>query len=75
MSRIDSANSKVPADLVKAVNGSNAAKQSWDKLTPRCRQEWVEWIVDAKKDQTRQRRIGVMVEKLATEAMSRAVAN
>ena len=56
---------KVPADLKKAVNAEPAVKSLWTTLTPRCREEWVQWVEEAKKPETRSRRIGVTVERLA----------
>lgn len=56
---------KVPADVAKAVAASPTAKALWADLTPRCRAEWVGHVEEAKKPQTRARRIAKMVERLA----------
>jgi hypothetical protein len=56
---------KVPADLKKAVEAGPAVKSLWATLTPRCREEWVQWVEEAKKPETRLRRIGATVQRLA----------
>jgi hypothetical protein len=56
---------KVSADVAKAINAEPPVKALWATLTPRCREEWVQWIEEAKKPGTRLRRIGVTVERLA----------
>ena len=55
---------KVPADLQKAVNSSAKAKTLFADITPRAREEWVQWIDDAKQPETRARRIARSVEML-----------
>ena len=56
---------KVPADVSNAINAEPPVKALWATLTPRCREEWVQWIEEAKKPETRLRRIGVTVDRLA----------
>jgi hypothetical protein len=56
---------KVPADVTKAISAKPPVKALWATLTPRCREEWVQWIEEAKKPETRSRRIDVTVERLA----------
>ncbi len=55
---------KVPADLKKAVDAEPAVKSLWAMLTPRCREEWVQWVEEAKKPETRSRRIAKAVATL-----------
>ena len=55
---------KLPADLAKAIAGSPKAKALFAEITPRAREEWVAWIEDAKKAETRLRRIAISVERL-----------
>jgi Domain of unknown function (DUF1905)/Bacteriocin-protection, YdeI or OmpD-Associated len=56
---------KVPADVTRAINAKPPVKALWATLTPRCREEWVQWIEEAKKPETRLRRIDVTVKRLA----------
>jgi len=48
---------KVPDDLRKILNSSSKAKLAWNDITPLARNEWICWIVSAKKLETRNRRI------------------
>lgn len=47
----------VPADLRKKVAANTTALETWEAITPLARNEWLCWIEDAKKDETRSRRI------------------
>jgi uncharacterized protein YdeI (YjbR/CyaY-like superfamily) len=51
-----------PDDLLVALNGNKAAKTSWDAFSPSCKREYVEWITEAKRDETRQKRVAQAVE-------------
>ncbi|MBU2713528.1 YdeI/OmpD-associated family protein [Zooshikella harenae] len=47
----------VPEDLEKALADDRNALLIWEDITPIARNEWICWIDDAKKLDTRQRRI------------------
>jgi uncharacterized protein YdeI (YjbR/CyaY-like superfamily) len=53
---------RVPADLSAALRRSAKAKAAFDGLSPSHRREYVEWIVEAKRPETRQRRIATAIE-------------
>ena len=55
----------VPADLRKALVSAPAARAVWEDITPLARNEWICWVISAKKAQTRRRRI----ERTRTELM------
>ena len=55
---------RVPADVRKAINANAKAKKVFDGFTPSCKREYVEWIVEAKREETRQRRIDKMISQL-----------
>lgn len=55
----------VPSDLTKALDASSAARATFDGFAPSHRREYVEWILDAKRDETRARRVAQTVEWLA----------
>ena len=55
----------VPPDLRKAIAKSAAAKAAFDKLSYTHRKEYVRWIEEAKKGETRSRRIGKAVAMLS----------
>ena len=47
----------VPADLADALSADPAAQSFFDSLAPSHRKEWVRWIEEAKKPETRTTRI------------------
>jgi hypothetical protein len=53
---------RVPADLSAALRRGAKAKAAFDGLSPSHRREYVEWIVEAKRPETRQRRIATAIE-------------
>jgi Bacteriocin-protection, YdeI or OmpD-Associated/Domain of unknown function (DUF1905) len=55
---------KVPADLLKAINASAKAKALFADITSRAREDWVQWIKEAKQAETRARRIALAVKLL-----------
>jgi len=56
---------KVPPDLAKALKGSGPAAATWATMTPAMRREMSGWVLLAKQDATRTRRIATAVAKLA----------
>ena len=54
-----------PADFARALKSNREARAAWDKLSYTHRREHVEHIEEAKKPETRQRRIEKSVELLA----------
>lgn len=54
-----------PEDLVAALKKNKQAKAIFSAFSPSCQREYVEWITEAKRDETRQRRIGQAVEWIA----------
>ena len=53
---------EAPADLVAALKQSKAAHATFDAFPPGCRREYIEWIVEAKREETRAKRIAQTVE-------------
>ena len=47
----------VPPDLYKALTSSTEALAAWEDITPLARNEFICWIEDAKKPETRSHRI------------------
>ena len=56
---------EIPEDLLVALNGNRKAKETFDAFSPSARREYVEWVVEAKREETRQRRIAQAVEWMA----------
>lgn len=54
----------VPADWREALLATPTAYTLWEDITPLARNEWICWILDAKKQETRERRIEVGLSKL-----------
>jgi uncharacterized protein YdeI (YjbR/CyaY-like superfamily) len=54
-----------PDDLVAALDGNSAARATFDAFPPSCRREYVEWIVDAKRPETRAKRLAQAVGWMA----------
>jgi bacteriocin resistance YdeI/OmpD-like protein/uncharacterized protein DUF1905 len=55
---------EVPDDLQSALNASSVAAAAWQKLSYTHRKEHVRSVVDAKKAETRTRRVASVVAKL-----------
>jgi uncharacterized protein YdeI (YjbR/CyaY-like superfamily) len=55
---------KMPADLRKAIEADPIVTEAWADITPLARNEWICWVTSAKKDETRNRRIIVGLDKM-----------
>jgi uncharacterized protein YdeI (YjbR/CyaY-like superfamily) len=55
---------RLPADFRQAIKSDAAAQSLWADITPLARNEWICWVTSARKDETRQRRIEVGIDKL-----------
>lgn len=55
----------VPPDLEKLLNQNTQAATTFAALSPSCRREYIEWITEAKRPETRQKRITTTLELLA----------
>ncbi|MEZ5366800.1 MAG: YdeI/OmpD-associated family protein [Bryobacterales bacterium] len=56
---------ETPKDLVAALATNKAAKAVYQGLPPSHRREYIEWIEEAKRRETRERRIAQAVEQIA----------
>lgn len=56
---------EAPDDLTKALAGNAAAKKHFAAFPPSQRREYIEWIVEAKREETRQRRVAQTVAWVA----------
>jgi hypothetical protein len=54
----------VPAALAQALDGDATAKATFDALAFTHRKEFARWIAEAKKDETRERRVAQALEML-----------
>jgi Bacteriocin-protection, YdeI or OmpD-Associated/Domain of unknown function (DUF1905) len=55
---------EVPDDLARALGKDRAAGQAFERLSYTHRKEYVQWVVEAKKPETRQRRVETTIEML-----------
>ena len=53
----------VPAALADALANDDQAKAHWDAFSPSCRREYCEWVADAKRDETRAKRVVTTIEQ------------
>jgi uncharacterized protein YdeI (YjbR/CyaY-like superfamily) len=55
----------VPEDLAGALKKNKKAASAFEKFPPSHRREYIEWIIEAKRDETRQKRLATTIEWLA----------
>jgi uncharacterized protein YdeI (YjbR/CyaY-like superfamily) len=56
---------EVPAEFAAALKKNKAASKTFEGFAPSHRREYIEWISDAKRDETRKKRIDTALEWLA----------
>jgi uncharacterized protein YdeI (YjbR/CyaY-like superfamily) len=56
---------EVPDYLTAALAANAKAKKTWDAFSYSCRKEYVEWLTDAKREETRRKRLATTLEWLA----------
>ena len=56
---------ETPAELIAALKKNKAAQATFDAFPPGCRREYIEWITEAKREETRARRLVQTIEWLA----------
>ncbi len=55
----------VPPYLKKSLAAHPKARATFDAFSPSCQREYIEWIIESKREETRQRRIASALEWLA----------
>lgn len=56
---------KMPKPFLVALGAAPKAKAFFDTLAPSCRREYLEWITEAKRDETRDKRIATTIDWLS----------
>ena len=56
---------EMPADMNEALEGNAAARAAFDGFPPSGRREYIEWVVEAKRPETRAKRLAQAVEWMA----------
>ncbi len=54
---------KLPQDMRMVLENETKFSDIWCDITPLARNEWICWVTDAKKEETRSRRINIMLDK------------
>lgn len=55
----------LPADLGAALKANGVAQAHWDAFSPGKRRDYIEWVIEAKRDETRAKRIETIVAQVA----------
>jgi len=56
---------ETPAEFTKALKANKKASAVFTKFSPSCKREYIEWIADAKRPETRDKRITQAIEQIA----------
>ncbi|HEX4310393.1 MAG TPA: YdeI/OmpD-associated family protein [Acidobacteriaceae bacterium] len=56
---------EVPAELTAALKKNKSAAAAFAAFSPSCRREYIEWIVDGKREETRAKRVAAAMEWIA----------
>ena len=56
---------RAPADLLAALKNNAAARVGYDALSPSHKREYIEWITEARRGETRKQRVASAVEWMA----------
>lgn len=54
----------LPKDLKEMIQKTPRVLAVWQDITPLARNEWICWVISAKQDETRMRRIKVAKDKM-----------
>ncbi len=55
---------KLPSDLREAIISEPKVLRLWEDITPLARNEWICWVISAKQQETRERRVKVGISKM-----------
>jgi uncharacterized protein YdeI (YjbR/CyaY-like superfamily) len=53
---------EAPPEFTKALKADKKASAAYARFSPSCKREYVEWIADAKREETRDKRIATAIE-------------
>ena len=54
----------LPSDFKSALLSEAKIAEAWNTFTPLARNEWICWVISAKKEETRAKRIVVGLDKM-----------
>jgi len=55
----------MPKDFISALAANPAAQATYDGFPPSCRREYLDWVTEAKRPETRQKRLAQAIEWMA----------
>lgn len=55
---------EIPAALLKVIQQEEAVKEFWESLSFSMKKKYVTWIMSAKKEETKEKRLRTVAEKL-----------
>ena len=56
---------EIPAELMAALKKNKSARTTFDGFSPSCRREYAEWVAEAKRVETKEKRVAQAVEWMA----------
>lgn len=56
---------ETPTELAAALKKNKAAQKVWNNFSQSCQREYVDWIAEAKREETKQKRVTQAVEQIA----------
>lgn len=56
---------ETPPELAVTLKKNKTAQKVWNDFSPSCKREYTEWITEAKREETKQKRITQAVEQIA----------
>jgi uncharacterized protein YdeI (YjbR/CyaY-like superfamily) len=56
---------EIPAELAAALKKNKLAAKVFEGFSPSCKREYVDWVVEAKRDETKMKRVAQAVEWMA----------
>src|SRR6476620_9517110 len=62
---------KLPADMKKIISSNKALLAMWEDITPLARNEWICWVTTVAKQETRDKHLVVMQDKMLKKGMRR----
>jgi uncharacterized protein YdeI (YjbR/CyaY-like superfamily) len=63
---------EVPKDLADALRRSPPARKAFERMPPSYRRRYVGWVTEAKREETRTRRVHEAIEQIIAWAEERA---
>lgn len=55
---------KITTDIREALTSDSKALLAWESLTPLARNEWICWVIDVKRAETRKEHVERMIKEL-----------